>query len=187
MDIFRELFFMQQTWSTLFSVTNKLQAASDRYLENLTMRQVMVMVAIVHLPADRATLNNIARKLGTTKQSVKQLITAMEKKRYVATVPSSKDRRAVNVHITETGRKELLSCTEISLEYFADIFSDFSMEEMESLWGLLKKLYRFDGEEQDGFEEEAPFGTEDGLTDSQLRAIEKFRRRRSRDEDSAGG
>jgi hypothetical protein len=27
------------------------------------------------------------------------------------------------------------------------------LEEMETLWNLLKKLYRFDGEEQDGFEE----------------------------------
>lgn len=43
----------------------------------------MTMVAIAHLPEGKATFNNIARKLGTTKQNVKQIITAMEKKGYI--------------------------------------------------------------------------------------------------------
>jgi LuxR family maltose regulon positive regulatory protein len=40
------------------------------------------------------------------------------------------------------------------MERAADLFKDFTIEEIEVLWSLLKKLYRFDGEEQSGFEEE---------------------------------
>lgn len=71
---------MQQTYATLFSLANKVQVKGDQSLELLTSRQHMAMVAIAHLPEDETTLNNIARKLGTTKQSVKQLITIMEKR-----------------------------------------------------------------------------------------------------------
>lgn len=151
----REIFLMQQTYSTLFSLANKLRVKGDKYFKSLTSRQFMTMMAIVHLSEDETTINNIARKLGTTKQSVKQLITNVENKGYVIIVPSKKDKRAVNVKITELGKQVMLECGERGMNFFPDLFKDFTMEEMEILWGLLKKLYRFDGEEQDGFEEKA--------------------------------
>jgi DNA-binding MarR family transcriptional regulator len=119
----------------------------------------MTMMAIVHLPEDRTTLNNIARKLGTSKQNVKQLITNMENKGYVVTLPSEYDRRSSNVKITESGKQALLKNGEIGNDYLLDVFNDFSTEELGTLWGLLKKLYRFDGEEQTGFEEEIDIRT----------------------------
>jgi len=154
MDNIREIFLMQQTYATLFSLANKLQVQGDKYLENLTSRQFMAMLAIAHLPEDETTLNNIARKLGTTKQSLKQLINIIEDKGYVVTMPSKKDKRAVNIKITESGKRVMLESGERGMSFFADVFKEFTMEEMDILWGLLKKLYRFDGEEQDGFEEE---------------------------------
>lgn len=154
MDYLRDLFLMQQTYATLFSLANKLQVKGDQNLKELTSRQYMVMVAIAHLPEDKITINNIARKLGTTKQSVKQMITIMEKKDYIIITPNQHDKRAVNVKITESGRKVLLEVSEKGIYFLANLFKDFSTEELEILWNLLKKLYHFDGKEQDGFEEE---------------------------------
>ncbi len=179
MDVFRELFLMQQVWATLFSAANKIQATGDQYFKKLTSRQIMTMIAILHLPKDQTTLNNIARKLGTTKQSVKQLVTIMERKGFVETVPSMLDGRAVNVHITDLGMNALSACGEKSFSFFADLFEQLTAEELETLWDLLKKLYRFDGEEQDGFEEEVDMGMGDGLSGSLLTAFEEFKRRRN--------
>jgi Transcriptional regulators len=181
MDALNELFLMQQAIGTLFSVTNKLQAVGDRCIKKLTVRQIMVMIAIIHLPGDRANLNNIARKLGTTKQNVRQPIAALERKGYVVTVPSEKDKRAVNAQITKEGREIFLSCGRSSLEYFADVFHEFSAEELELLWELLEKLYRFDGKKQDGFEQDVNYGYENGFSDVQLQEIQNFRARRIRD------
>ena len=69
----KELFLMQQIYSALFSLGNKIQVQSDQYLEKLTSRQYMVVLTIAHLPEGQTTFNNIARKLGTTKQNVKQI------------------------------------------------------------------------------------------------------------------
>ena len=154
MDNSRKLFLSQQTFATLFSLANKLQVTSNVYLKNFTMRQLMVMIAIIHLPEDEASLNNIARKLGTSKQTVKQLVSLIERNGYVVTAPSRRDKRAVNVTITPPGKQALLEDNELGLKFFDQLFHDFSLEEMEVLWNLLKKLYRFDGQEQDGFEEE---------------------------------
>ena len=181
MDVLNELFLMQQAISTLFSVTNKLQAVGDQYLNKLTIKQIMVIIAIIHLPENSVNLNSIARKLGTTKQNVRQSVTTLENKGYIIMVPSKKDKRAVNVQITKEGREVFLSNNKSSLEYFADIFHEFSAEELETLWNSLKKLYRFDRKEQDGFEQDVNYGFENGFSDAQMQEIQKFEARRIRD------
>ena len=178
MDIYGELFLMQQTYATLFSLANKIQVKGDKFLELLTSRQYMAMVAIAHLPEDETTLNNIARKLGTTKQSAKQLITIIENKGYVNVVPSRKDKRAINVKITKTGKKVLLVVSEKGIFLLEELFKKLSTEELETMWDLLKKLYSFDGEEHDGFEEEGNIKMDEDNNELQLRVMKEFERRR---------
>ncbi|MGW8958466.1 MarR family winged helix-turn-helix transcriptional regulator [Paenibacillus sp. NPDC055715] len=180
MDSYREIFLMLQTYATMFSLANKLQVQGDKYFDKLTSRQYMTMIAIAHLPEDETTLNNIARKLGTTKQSVKQLITIIENKGYIITLPSQKDKRAINVKFTESAKQVLMECGEKSLHFMTDIFKDFSIEELEVLWSLLKKLYRFDGAEQDGFEEEAKMGMDEDKNELNVRALKEFERLRNK-------
>ncbi len=182
MDALQELFLMQQSWMTLFCVTNKLQAVGDQYskqLKNITIRQIMVMIAIIHLNKCETSLNNIARKLGTTKQSVRHLVTAMENKKYVTITPNQDDKRAVNVQLTSEGRDILHSYCELSVEYFTKIFREFSAEEVNTLWDLLKKLYRFDGKEQEGFEEYIRYDEENEFSDYLQEQIQKFEIKRS--------
>ncbi|MHC1682642.1 MAG: MarR family winged helix-turn-helix transcriptional regulator [Clostridiaceae bacterium] len=180
MDNYRELFLMNQTYATLFSLANKLQVQGDKYFDKLTSRQYMAMISIAHIPEDETTLNNIARKLGTTKQSVKQLITIIEAKGYVTTVPSKKDKRAVNVKFTEAAKEVLIECGEKGLHFMTDIFKDFSIKEMEILWSLLKKLYCFDGEQQDGFEEDANKILGEDTNELQEKALKEFERLRNK-------
>lgn len=175
----KELFLIQQIYATIFSLTNKLQIKGDEFCEEITSRQLMALVAVIHLPENATTLNNIARKLGTTKQSVKQMINILENKGFVHTVPSQSDKRAVNVKITESGAKAMTACAEKSMSFFANLSKDFSIEEMETLWTLLKKLYRFDGEEQDGFEENADFDIGEDTNEIQERSLKEFERIRS--------
>lgn len=178
MDTNRELFIMQQTYATLFSLANKIQVKGDKYLGSLTSRQYMTMIAIAHLSEDETTINNIARKLGTTKQSVKQLITIIEDRGYIITMPSTKDKRAVNVKITEAGRQVMLEVGEKGVFFMEELFKDFTVEELESLWSMLKKLYHFDGEEQDDFEQDSNLKIEESERNIQIRVLKEFERRR---------
>jgi DNA-binding MarR family transcriptional regulator len=178
LDIFKELFLMQQTYATLFSLANKIQIKGDAYLRHLTSRQYMTMLAIAHLHKEETTLNNIARKLGTTKQSVKQIISILEGKDFVQIFPSQKDKRAVNIHITEKGLQILLESSENGIYLLTDIFHDFTTEDLEQLWHLLKKMYRFDGEEQDGFEDDGKLEPVDNQNELQEKVLAEFEKRR---------
>ncbi|MEX3747338.1 MarR family winged helix-turn-helix transcriptional regulator [Lysinibacillus xylanilyticus] len=183
--LLKELHFMQQSYATLFSVVNKVQIRGDEYLEVLTSRQHMALIAIAHLPIENTTLVNIAKKLGTTKQTANKLITSLVKKGYVQTIPSKLDKRSINVEITSEGKIALIACSEKSTYFLADIFKDFNTEEIETLWKLLQKLYRFDGEELDGYEEmvNMEIGEPEQISDFQERVLTELLKRRYGDEE----
>lgn len=176
----RELHLMQQIYATVFSLTNKIQVQSDKCFDGLTMRQFMILLAILHLPEGEASLNRIAHKTGTTKQNVNSMVATLEKKGYVETKPSTVDRRAINVSITNVGEQAMSSGGEKSVLFLADLFAAFSVEELELLWTLLKKLYPFDGQEQSGFEEEATLKTQQPDAEKQDQLLAEFQRRRNR-------
>lgn len=149
-----DLFLMQQAYGTLFSLTNKLQIMGDTYFDGLTSRQFMTIVAILHLAEEETTINNIARKLGTSKQNANRMVSGLEKLGYIKIIPSTKDKRATNVRFTDAGKQKIVESSQSATDFMADMFHNFSTEEVETLWHLLHKLYEFDGNRQDGFEEE---------------------------------
>lgn len=172
----RELHLMQQNYAAFFSVTNKLQAQGDSYFEKLTSRQYMIMLAIAHLPEDDTTLINIAKELGTSKQSAQTLITNLEKKGYLITGASKRDKRAINVKITQLGKQIMVECGEKVVTLMSDIFNNFTSDDLETLWRLLKKLDSGKNEEQIGFEENVNYKFEDqkGFQEAQIRALNDF-------------
>ncbi|MDG0874889.1 MarR family transcriptional regulator [Paenibacillus thiaminolyticus] len=181
MDKHKELYVIQQIYGTLFALANKLQTKGDAYLSGITSRQFMVMLAILHLPEGEAAIINIANKLGTTKQSARQMISSLEQKGYIVAKPSQSDRRAVNISITDAGKEIMLKSGESSVSFFADLCQHFTLAEMEQLWTLLKKLYRFDGEDQDGFEENVSLAMGREEEEMTKRALEQFSRQRAAD------
>lgn len=50
------------------------------------------------------------------------MITAIEKKSYVLTIPNEKDKCAVNVKMTEAGIQVMLECGEKGITFMADVF-----------------------------------------------------------------
>jgi DNA-binding MarR family transcriptional regulator len=152
---FNELrYIMDQTYASLMAVSNKLQTAGDSYSGDLTSKQLLILLAILHIPEGDTTIINIAGKLGTTKQNATRIIKSLEKKKYISIVPSEKDKRAVNVVLTEAGISSLSkNARDAKKNFMTDIFKNFNKEELETLWQLLKKLYSYDGVPMDGFEE----------------------------------
>lgn len=153
----QRIYLMEQTFATLFSLTNKLQMNGDKCLDALTARQLLAMIAILHLPGERATLKNVAAKLGTSKQSAKHIVANLQAKGCIGVGKNERDKRAVTITITDKGKEILQVDAEKGYNFFDELYRCFSNEELELLWMLLKKLYAYDGKEHDGFEDAARF------------------------------
>ena len=156
-DKYRKLYVIQQVFASILSLSNKLQAKGDEYCKDITSSQLMTIMSILHIPDGKATVNNIAKKLTSTKQSTKHIINSLEKKKYVEIEPSTLDKRAVNVRVTDLGKEITIKALVSANNFLDNAFSTLTLEEVETLWLLLKKLYCFDGNKMDGFEENVDY------------------------------
>jgi DNA-binding MarR family transcriptional regulator len=169
---------MEQVYSSIITVSNKLQATGNKYCSPLTSRQYMTILAILHLPENETTIVNIANKLGATKQNITQVIESLKKKEFVSIIPSVQDKRAINVIVTELGIEAMVNCGKNSIvDFMAEIFKDFKKEELEVFWRMLIKLYSFDGVKMDGFETDVQIPNTVSNEDIR-RTIERFSSRR---------
>jgi DNA-binding MarR family transcriptional regulator len=147
-------FLMEQSFSALFALANKAQMKADKCLSLLTSRQLMAMIAIVHLPSGQATLKNVAAKLGNSMPSTSHIIAGLAKKGYLITVANPNDGRSINYVITDKGKNAMITDGREGYAFFDRFFRDFSDAELSALWTLLRKLYRYDGIEHDGFDKD---------------------------------
>lgn len=147
-----ELFLIQQIYAAIFTTNNKIQAICDRQYENITLRQFMLLLAITHIPDGECTFNRLAKQLGTSKQNVKQLVTILQKRGYVSVETSEVNKRANNVKLTKEGIEVGIAYEKVGNDFLSNIAQQFTTEELEQLWNLLKRFYTFDGVQMDGFD-----------------------------------
>lgn len=176
----QELHYMQQIYSDMFIVMNKIQSYGDKCMQELTSRQYMAILAILHLPREETTFINISRKLGTTKQNVSTMLNGLEKKGLVKTVPDERDKRSVNVLVTELGMKVVAACSASGILLFEEIFHNFTFAELEVMRTFLKKFRHILGNGRDGFEEQVDSSTEEkSFSREELELIQEFSHRRN--------
>ncbi|MCL2121219.1 MAG: MarR family transcriptional regulator [Clostridiales bacterium] len=152
LDEKKELSLMQQICSTLLSFAKKMEKQDGRKTPALSLRQFLILLTIQHTPPGEASMVGIARKLGTTKQNINQMIPVLEKKGFLARSSSERTRKGVTLQVTDSGMNALKEYAETGTALMAAIFNSFSVEEMETLLHLLQKLHRYDGEDYAGFE-----------------------------------
>lgn len=153
--VLEELSIMQQIYAILFSTANKIQASSDSIMSDITSRQFMALLAIAHLNPMDTSLKNIAKKLGTSKQTANKLVNSLKVKNLIEIHNNEIDKRAINLTITIKGQKILVDSSKKNIMFLGEVFKDFSAEELSLLWNLLKKIHQFDGQEYTGYEENA--------------------------------
>ncbi|NRY62365.1 MarR family winged helix-turn-helix transcriptional regulator [Clostridium beijerinckii] len=146
-------YYIQQIFSTIFYLSNKIQVQGDKMDERITVRQWMVLLTISHLLEDNASYSKIADKMGCTKQNVKHIIDSLQKKNYVLLEKNEKDKRAINIKITKECREIMGEYYEKGNKFLKDMFNNFEEKELENLWDLLKKIANYDGSNWTGYEE----------------------------------
>ena len=159
---------MHQSYSLLYIALNKIQAEADSGLEDLTLRQLMLLIAIAHLDPQEATIVNIASTLGTSKQNVTRLVNHMAKAGYLSSKPGQTDKRNVNISITDKGLSVMQKNTINSNKYFLNLFKNFTRIEIKSFRKSLEKLSNYDNTKQKYFEEQVKIDIGKEQTDMKI-------------------
>ena len=129
-------------FGNLFYLANKLQVVIDQDFAqyDLTTKQWYLMIVLGEFFKTPPTLKVLASKMGTSHQNAKQLALKLEKKGFLTLKKDSSDGRALRVEMTSYCQSFWEKRSEIDVNFFEKLFKDFSLDEVDQLFVLLKKL-----------------------------------------------
>ncbi len=129
---------MQAVFSSIFILQNRMQTAGEKIQTEISMKQWLLIVMTANCPEPR-TLTNVGKLMGCSRQNVKKLAAALEKKGFVRLV--SGGNNSVNIELTDRVFYYVNGMEERYAQTLKLLFEDFSEEETETLFKLYGKLY----------------------------------------------
>lgn len=127
-------------FSTIFIAGNRLQALFDRRIPKLTLRQFMLL-SVARQSAEPLTLTNLGELLGCSRQNVKKLALALEKKGFARLRRSTSDGRALVLETAPKADEYFNTEFRQYVQELGALFSVYSEEEIKTLFALMMKLY----------------------------------------------
>lgn len=129
---------MQAIFSSIFVLQNRMQTAGEKLQTEISMKQWLLLAMTEFCPEPR-TLTNVGNLMGCSRQNVKKLALALEKKGFVRLLLSNNN--SVLIELTEEVRRYAEEIGERHMKALNLLFADFSEEEIEQLFSLYTKLY----------------------------------------------
>ncbi len=127
-------------FSTLFIASNRLQTIFDRHIPQITLKQFMLL-SVVRQSEEQLTLTRLGELLGCSRQNIKKLADALEKKGFITLRQSSQDPRAMAIVPAERLTDFFQNSFSKYQEELKYLFEVYTPEELETLFSLLSKLY----------------------------------------------
>ena len=129
-------------FGNLFLLANKMQVIGDQYLaeDDMTIRQWFLTVTILQFGENPPTLNEVAERMGSTRQNVKQLVTKLVEKGFIAVEKDTADSRAMRLKLTPKSKSFWEGRVEKDGQFIANILKDLADNELSDLCEYLNKL-----------------------------------------------
>lgn len=131
---------LKAIFSTIFIAANRIQTAFDKEVPEVTLKQFM-LISIVRQTKETLTLTELGKHLGCSRQNVKKLAEALEKKGFVKIEKNSEDSRAAKICRTQKLDNYFEDVFEKYQENLGFIFEDYSDKEINAFFELMMKLY----------------------------------------------
>lgn len=129
---------MQAIFSSIFVLQNRMQTAGEKLQAQISMKQWLLLVMTACCPEPR-TLTNVGNFIGCSRQNIKKLALALEKKGFVRLL--SGGNNSVCIELTDKVDQYAEEMGERHLQSLKLLFSDFNEEEIEQLFRLYAKLF----------------------------------------------
>ena len=119
-------------------MTNRLTALLNRFELSVSAFNILIILQLT--PQRQLKMNEISRLLLFTKANISFLVKTLERKNLIEIVPNTRDKRARQLKITETGEKLLDQVLPAQITHENNALAALSVEEKETLRRLLAKI-----------------------------------------------
>ena len=87
-------------FGSIFLLANRLQTLGDGYLEEVTLKQWLLLIMIHVMEKEQPSVTEVADFMGGTRQNVRKMLEVLEGKSFVTLSANSLDRRTLSVALT---------------------------------------------------------------------------------------
>lgn len=130
---------MQAIFAMLFILQNRLQTAGDKLLDGITMKQ-WLLLAVTGISEQPPTLTSAGELMGCSRQNVKKLAVALERKGLLELRPCQVTGNAICIFLTPLFRDHLEKHSDRQRIALNLLFEEFQAGEIEQLYHLFEKL-----------------------------------------------
>jgi DNA-binding MarR family transcriptional regulator len=127
-------------YGMLFAVSNRIQTYGDNQFDGITIKQHFLMVVLELFGSQPPTLKELSDAVGCSYQNVKRMLTALEKNGYVIITGNDKDKRKLQVVITDKFHTLNRNYEKQTEEFINRLYKGISEEELQFTAGTLKKM-----------------------------------------------
>ena len=129
------------TYGLLFTAANRIQAAGDRIMDELTLRQQFLLVLLSLFDDYPPNLQELATVFGSSYQNVKRMAAALEEKDYLRIRKDRADRRKIRIDLNREKYELMRGERYRTAEAFSEkLYSGISEEEIKTLNAILRKI-----------------------------------------------
>ncbi len=125
-------------FASIFILQNRMQTAGEKLQTQISMKQWLLLAMTASCPEPR-TLTSVGSLMGCSRQNIKKLASALEKKGFVRLAAGEKN--SVIIELTEQAGEYAQQMGERHSQTLKLLFSQFSEEEIFQLFRLYGKLY----------------------------------------------
>ena len=127
----------QGIFCSIFIHENRLQTACEKIQKDISMKQWLLLAMLQQCPEPR-TLSNVGKLMGCSRQNVKKLASALEKKGYLRLV--GKENNSLCLEQTDKVDEYSQELWERRAMVLQLLFSEFTEEEIAEFYRLYWKL-----------------------------------------------
>ena len=129
---------VQAIFSSIFVLQNRMQTAGEKLQTQISMKQWLLLAMAACCPEPR-TLTNVGNLMGCSRQNIKKLALALEKKGFVRLMLGGNN--SVCIELTDKVGQYAEEVGERHLQSLKLLFSDFNEDEIKLLFRLYAKLF----------------------------------------------
>lgn len=129
---------VQAIFSSIFVLQNRMQTAGEKLQTEISMKQWLLLAMTECCPEPR-TLTNIGNLMGCSRQNIKKLASALEKKGFVRLLTGANN--SVCIELTDKVNAYSKEMGQRHIQALSLLFADFNDDEIEQLFRFYSKLY----------------------------------------------
>jgi DNA-binding MarR family transcriptional regulator len=124
---------------SLFVVTNRIETIYNAGVDELTLKQLMLLILISI--SEGETFTRYGQIMGSSRQNIKTLAKALERKSFVSIRQNENDRRACGIFLTAKTAKHFKDTDNYYSLQIRRLFSEFTADEINVMFSVVPKLF----------------------------------------------